>query len=186
MITTKFYNDFEQILILIEESRTRAFQKVNEELIRLYFKIGNIVSVKVTEGVWGDNVVDELAIYIGARYPSLKGFSRRGLYRMKQFFETYAAPEFLAGLSSQLKKTEAEIVPIVSTLLSQLPWSSHLHIISKTKSIEEKLFYLQYAISEKWSVRDLERQLNSAIFERTVIANQKVSTLSTQLPQNFF
>jgi len=127
-----------------------------------------------------------LAVYIDTKSPGLKGFNRRGLYRMKQFFEVYSDPKFLSALAVQLGKPENEISSIVTTLLTQLQWSSHLHIISKTKSVNEIIFYLQSAISEKWSVRDLERQLNSAVFERTVLANQKVSTLSTQLPQNFF
>jgi len=178
--------EFEQITILIEEARNRAFHKVNEELVLLYFKVGNIVSDKVAEGTWGDNTVDELASYIESKYPGLKGFNRRGLYRMKQFFETYSDPKFVSTLATQLQKTENEIISIVTTLLAQLHWSSHLHIISKTKTAEEKFFYIQSAINEKWSVRDLERQLNSAVFERTVLANKKVSTLLTQLPQNLF
>ena len=182
----KFNREFEHILILIGEARNRAFHKVNEELVLLYFKVGSIVSIKVAEGAWGNNTVDELAVYIDTKSPGLKGFNRRGLYRMKQFFEVYSDPKFLSALAVQLGKPENEISSIVTTLLTQLQWSSHLHIISKTKSVNEIIFYLQSAISEKWSVRDLERQLNSAVFERTVLANQKVSTLSTQLPQNFF
>ncbi|MEP7323720.1 MAG: PDDEXK nuclease domain-containing protein [Saprospiraceae bacterium] len=182
----KTNKEFEQIVILIEEARNRAFQKVNEELVLLYFKVGNIVSTKVSRGTWGDSSVDELAFYIESKYPGLKGFNRRGLYRMKQFFETYSDPKFVLMLASQLQKPEGDTIQIVSTLLAQLHWSSHLHIISKTKTVEEKIFYLQSAISENWSVRDLERQLNSAVFERTVLANKKVSTLLTQLPQNLF
>lgn len=182
----KTNKEFEQVAILIEEARNRAFHKVNEELVLLYFKVGGIVSAKVAEGTWGDNTVDELASYIGSKYPGLKGFNRRGLYRMKQFFETYSGSKFVSTLATQLQKTENETIPIVTTLLTQLHWSSHLHIISKTKTAEEKIFYIQSAITEKWSVRDLERQLNSAFFERTVLANKKVSTLLTQLPQNLF
>lgn len=182
----KTNKEFEQVAILIEEARNRAFHKVNEELVLLYFKVGNIVSAKVAEGAWGDNTVDELASYIESKYPGLKGFNRRGLYRMKQFFETYSDSKFVSTLATQLQKTENETIPFVTTLLTQLHWSSHLHIISKTKTAEEKIFYIQSAITEKWSVRDLERQLNSAVFERTVLANKKVSTLLTQLPQNLF
>ena len=55
----KTNKEFEQVAILIEEARNRAFHKVNEELVLLYFKVGNIVSAKVAEGIWGDNTVDE-------------------------------------------------------------------------------------------------------------------------------
>ena len=105
---------------------------------------------------------------------------------MKQFFEAYTAIEFVSPLATQLQKTENEVKLFVTTLLTQLQWSSHLHILSKTKTVEEKLFYLHLAINDKLSVRDLERQLNSAVFERTLLANTKVSTVLTQLPQNLF
>lgn len=166
--------EFELVAILIEEARNRAFHKVNKELVLLYFKVGNIVSSKVAEGTWGDNTVEDLAIYIESKYPELKGFNRRGLYRMKQFFEICSDPKFVSTLSIQLQMTENEAITIVSTLLTQLHWSSHLLIISKTKTAEEKIFYIQSAITEKWSVRDLDRQLNSAVFERAVLASKKV------------
>lgn len=68
-----------------------------------YFNVGRIVSEKVAEGTWGDNTVDELASYIESKYPGLKGFNRRGLYRMKQYFETYSNPEFVSTLATQLE-----------------------------------------------------------------------------------
>lgn len=182
----KINKEFEQVAILIEEARNRAFSKVNAELVLLYFNIGNIVSDKVAAGVWGESTVDDLANFIKQQYPGLKGFNRRGLYRMKQFFEAYTAIEFESPLATQLQKTENEVKLFVTTLLTQLQWSSHLHILSKTKTVEEKLFYLHLAINDKLSVRDLERQLNSAVFERTLLANTKVSTVLTQLPQNLF
>ena len=82
--------EFEGIVRLIEESRNRAFQKVNEELVLLYFTVGKTVSVRVAEGTWGDKTVEELSAYIMNRFPGLSGFTRRGLYRMKQFYETYS------------------------------------------------------------------------------------------------
>ena len=186
MENIKTIKEFKEIAILIEEARNRAFHKVNEGLVRLYFKIGGIVSSKVSAGTWGDSTVSDLASYIELKYPHLKGFNRRGLYRMKQFFETYTDNKFVSILAGQLQKSENEAASIVTTLLAQLQWSSHLHIISKTKTPEEKIFYIQHAIAEKLSVREIERQLNSAVFERTVLANKKVSTLLTQLPQNLF
>jgi DUF1016 N-terminal domain len=116
----KNYSEFEQIASLIDEARNRAFHKVNEELVLLYFKVGNIISAKVSEGIWGDGTVDELANYIENSYQGLKGFNRRGLYRMRQFFETYSDIKFVSTLATQLKKTETETIPIVTTLLTQL------------------------------------------------------------------
>jgi predicted nuclease of restriction endonuclease-like (RecB) superfamily len=117
---------------------------------------------------------------------------------MKQFFETYSdssdcflfwyksQPHSGKPLASELQNDKNQYHKFVSTVLTQIQWSSHLHILSKTKTVEEKLFYILLTINEKLSVRELERQLNSAVFERTLLAKQKVSTVLTQLPQNLF
>jgi hypothetical protein len=113
-------NEFASIALLIEEARYRAFQKVNEELVLLYFKVGNIVSEKVTAGAWGSGTVDELAKYIAFRLPGLTGFNERGLYRMKQFYETYSVEQFVSPLASLLEKTLESKNPIVSAVPTQL------------------------------------------------------------------
>ena len=178
--------EFKQVVLLIEEARNRAFHKVNEELVLLYFKVGNLVSEKVSAGTWGENTVEELASFIQDNCPGLKGFNRRGLYRMKQFYETYSSPEFVSTLATHLQKHENEVKNIVTTLLTQLQWSAHLHILSKTKTPDEKLFYLHLAIQDKLSVRELERQLNAAVYERTTLSNQTLQKSLPQLPQNLF
>jgi predicted nuclease of restriction endonuclease-like (RecB) superfamily len=75
---------------------------------------------------------------------------------------------------------------LVNLLLCRITWTNHLEILSQTKSAEEKFFYLLHSIKEKWSMRDLRRQLSSGYFERTMLSNQKVSKVLTQLPQNLF
>lgn len=82
--------EFENIVQLIHNARNRAFSKVNEELIVLYFNVGQAVSAKVASGIWGEGTIDELANHIAVKLPSIGGFNRRGLYRMKQFYETYS------------------------------------------------------------------------------------------------
>ena len=213
--------EFAEIVRLIEESRNRAFQKVNEELVLLYFTVGKTVSVRVAEGTWGEKTVDELSSFILKRFPGLSGFTRRGLYRMKQFYETYSvdsdcyrlwlkiqdekeSSQFVSPVATQINDRKITGNPIVSTpltqiqttdnkhdifvttLLTQIQWSSHLHILNKTAAPEEKLFYLMHSIKENLSVRELERQINSAVFERSLMANQIVSSLPTQFPTGVF
>ncbi|MCX6152728.1 MAG: PDDEXK nuclease domain-containing protein [Candidatus Kapabacteria bacterium] len=181
-----FLVDFEHIVKLIEAARSRAYSKVNVEMIMLHFNVGKIVSDRVSAGSWGDKTVGLLAEFIQNRFPSISGFNRRGLYRMKQFFETYSEPTFLSTVQFQMNVNEDNVVKFVSTLLTQIQWSAHLHILSKTKTSEEKLFYLLKAANEKLSVREVERQLKTAVFERTMLANQIVSTTMTQLPKDLF
>ncbi|OYQ40612.1 hypothetical protein CHU92_04485 [Flavobacterium cyanobacteriorum] len=196
--------EFKQVVLLIEEARNRAFHKVNEELVLLYFKVGNLVSEKVSAGAWGENTVEELASFIQDNCPGLKGFNRRGLYRMKQFYETYSSPEFVSTLATHLQKLEngvnkivsplatqlqlvdSQVFKFVSPLVTQISWTHHLLILSKTKTVEEKIFYFIQCITQKLSKRELERQLNTATFERTMLSNPIVSALRSQLPQNLF
>jgi len=67
----------------------------------------------------------------------------------------------------------------VSALLTQLPWTHHLIILGQSKLPEEREFYLRLAVRERWSSRELERQLRTAAFERTVLSPAKVSPVVT-------
>lgn len=154
--------DFDEILGLIASARQRAVQAVNTSLIELYWQIGEVISRKIAAAEWGDGVVDRLAEHIAHSQPGLRGFTRRNLFRMRQFHEAYQDRQ------------------LVSALLTQLPWTQHLTILSQSKRPEEREFYLRLAIREQWSSRELERQFKGALFERTVLTPAKVSPLVTQ------
>lgn len=154
---------FREIIGLIQSARQRAFQAINTELIELYWRVGEYISRKLEAAAWGEGVVDELARYISRRHPELKGFARPNLFRMRQFFETYRQ------------------TPKVSTLLRQLSWSHNLLIITRCKRSEERDFYLRLAAAEKWSFRELERQMNAGLFERAILNPPKVSAVLRQL-----
>lgn len=154
---------FTQIVQLIQKSKQRAYASVNKELIDLYWNIGKYISKKVDSDGWGKGTVEKLSVFIQKELQGARGFSSENLWRMKKFYETYHA------------------VPKLSTLLRELSWSNNLHILSKTKSIEEKKFYISLAVKEKYSARELERQINSSVFERYLLSKKKLSTLLTEL-----
>ena len=154
---------FDEVLSLIATARQRAHQAVNAELVGLYWELGGYLSRKIASAEWGDGVVEELAATIALEYPGQRGFTRRNLFRMRQFFETYRSD----------KK--------VSPLVTQLPWTHHLIILSQTKSHEEREFYLLSAIQGRWSKRELERQLRTGAIVRSQPAAKKVSPLVTQM-----
>ncbi len=70
---------------------------------------------------------------------------------------------------------------IVSALLTQLPWTHHMTILSRSKIEEEREFYIRFAIREKWSSRELDRQFNTARFERAILEPIKLSPLVREL-----
>lgn len=120
-------NGFGEILSIIENAKGRALKAVNAELIHMYWEVGKYLSELCAESSFGDKVIDEVAAYIHNTDPTIKGFNRRGLYRMKQFYETYCDDEF------------------VSALLTQISWTNHLLIMSKAKTKEERDFYIALA-----------------------------------------
>jgi predicted nuclease of restriction endonuclease-like (RecB) superfamily len=106
--------------------------------------------------------VVQLAAYIAQREAGLRGFSPQNLWRMRQFFEAYSVDG----------AADAKL----STLLRVLPWSSHLHILSRAKRPEEREFYLRMAAQQRWQVREVARQIDSGLFERAVLNPPKLST----------
>lgn len=156
-------DDFSEITRLITAARQRAVQAVNTALIELYWQVGQTISRKIEQAEWGDGVVAQLAQHLAQTQPGLRGFTRRNLFRMRQFYETY----------------REDI--IVAPLVRQLPWTHNLIILNQSKRPEEREFYLRLAIREKWSKRELERQFNAALFERTVLNPVKVTPLVSQI-----
>ena len=153
---------FADIVALISASRLRALRAVNTALVELYWQIGEIISRKLERAEWGDSVVEELAQFIRRTHPGLRGFTRANLFRMRQFYETY--------------RQEEKVAPLVR----QLPWSHNLVILGQTRRPEEREFYLRLAIAEGWSRRELERQMRTGLFERTVLSPPQVSPVARQ------
>ena len=80
---------FKKIVYIIESAKEHAYRKVNEELILMYRDIGEYISKQSEKAEYGDAFVQKIADFFAANYPDLKGFNRRGFYRMKQFYELY-------------------------------------------------------------------------------------------------
>ena len=144
------------ILDMADASRQQVLSHANRELIILYYNVGKYLTEISAKYKWGDGYIDNIAGSIAVANPSIKGFDRRNLYRMKQFYLTYPDPEFVVTLSSQLS------------------WSSNVLIMSRSKSSEEREFYTNLAIRERYSVRELRRQMDSAYYERAMLSSQKL------------
>ncbi len=148
-------NDFGAVISIIENAKGRALKAVNAELINMYWEVGEYLSELCSKSSFGDKVIDDVADYISSANPTIKGFNRRGLYRMRQFYETYKDDEF------------------VTPLVTQISWTNHLLIMSKSKTKEERHFYLELCIKENYSKRELERQLDSSYYERYMLSSGK-------------
>ena len=159
----KIVADFMEIADLIKKSRRKTLQAVNSELINLYWQIGAYISQRVAAEDWGKSVVKRLAEYLQENEPNLKGFSPQNLWRMKQFYETY------------------KDAPKPAALWREISWTNNLIILNRCQSEEEKEFYLLLSAKEKYSKRELERQIDASVFERTMLGNQKLSPVVREI-----
>lgn len=148
---------FTEILSLIKAAQQKVVTTANQELIKLYWSIGKYISEHLATSEWGQKTVEQLSTFIQTQEPGIKGFEKRNLYRMRQFYETYTNSK------------------IVSSLLTQLSWTHHSILISRCKTEAERLFYLELAVTERYSTRELDRQISSGIFERTCLADTKLA-----------
>jgi predicted nuclease of restriction endonuclease-like (RecB) superfamily len=198
-------NDFTNIVQLIKAAQSRAISSVNSELVNLYWQVGQYVSFRLEKATWGDGTVKELAQYIQKHHPEIKGFDKKNLYRMCRFYQTYKDLPFVTPLVQQIQNIDNELNNIVAplvrqlsdmpsdlkglsdireTILSKISWSHHLIIIGRCKTAEEKEFYIRLCIREHYSKRELDRQISSSAFERTMIGNARMPEGMKQLPQN--
>lgn len=150
---------FDDVLALIDAARRRAYQAVNTELVGLYWQLGEYITKKIASAEWGEGVVDDLVTAIARRYPGMRGYTRSNLFRMRQLYEAYRGDE--------------KVAPLVR----QLSWSHHLIILGQAKPTETRAFYMLAAIKERWTKRELARQIQSGAFLRSKAIAKRVSPM---------
>lgn len=147
---------FEEIKGLINTSRNRVYSAVNTEMLNLYWNIGKII-MEIQQGNeranYGDAVLEKLSEKLTNEFG--KGFSTRNLERMRRFYICF---------------------PISTTVLSELSWSHYLELI-KIEEEPKRNFYMKETINSRWSVRELQRQRNSLLYERLVLSSDKAKVL---------
>ena len=126
----EYAQDFAQIIQIIEQNRSQAIQVINHASVLTAWQVGAYVSDKIKNAAWGSKVVQQLAEYIHTKNPTLKGWSKRTIYKMVQFYETYTSAAFM-DLSEKFKHhkqfvpfetaqfVSPEMTQIVSTPLIQ-------------------------------------------------------------------
>jgi len=183
----KFEKQFLEVVGLIKQARTDAYIAVNASLINCYWQVGYYISQRIANAGWGEKTVEALAGYIERNHPDLKGYNRRGLYRMKQFYDTYhssllAKPSgvqnvdnddvgIVSAVRAQIKNNNNnnEFSDIRRTILAKVSWTNHRAIFTRCRTEEEREFYLNICIQEKLNTRELERQLSAGLFERAML-----------------
>lgn len=137
-----------ELKVQILTAQQRAALAVNQELLKLYWQIGNDILQRQQQQGWGTKVIEQLAQDLRQAFPELKGFSARNLKYMRRFAESWSDPEF------------------VQQPAAQLPWFHICTVMDKLQSESERLWYMQKAVEHGWSRNVLVHQIESRLLER--------------------
>ena len=143
----------------IDGARLSAARAVNRELVGLYWDIGQAIREQQTRRGWGDAVVSRLARDLRASFAGTAVFSAASLWRMRQFHETYTAPEFLAQLVRESGRdtpcrwgsralaaaSQSELAQAVREMVETVPWGHHVNLLSKLDDPAKRLLDLKAA-----------------------------------------
>ena len=162
----------DEIRQLVSQARHQIVYNVNIELLYTYWNIGRLIVSKEQDKQYDEISVKQLLISLSKDLTRElgKGFSRSQLTYMRLFylhFQTFP-DKTISGLTLS-NPNENAVESTGLTVSHQLSWS-HYHELLKCNSKEEISFYQQSAIHENWSVRELRRQIDSALFERIALS----------------
>lgn len=201
--TENIEKQFEFVDTIINHHLSNAIQKVNTEALLTYWEVGQYISRQLKSSAWGAKVVSELADYLKRQNPKRKGYSKRNLYNMVSFFDTYSGeefkkfaaslplPEIVQPKTAQLE-TANEIVQLktaqfqnfiflpVPQLLTITTFTNHTEILNRCKSNEERVFYMLYAAANKLKTEELRRCIVSQTFESVMSKEKKFSPVLLQ------
>lgn len=150
---------------LISDAQKKILKAVDNGRVLLYWDIGKRIVEELQEGKeradYGKGIIKNLSSDLEPVYGS--GYSYRQLYLFVQFYKVF---------------------PIVNTLCSQLNWSQYKLLI-RIDDNDKREFYIAESVKNIWSKRELERQINSSLFERLLFSNDKKSLLEVARDEKF-
>lgn len=135
----------------IRAAQYEALRAVNEQLIDLYWDIGQLIVERQEGANWGRSIVEQLARDLQAEFPGLGGFSAANLWRMRRFYETYARNEKLAPM------------------VREIGWSHNLVILEKCNDSLEREFYLRMTRRMGWTKNVLIHQIENQTYQKTLL-----------------
>ncbi len=148
----------QKISSILKNNQLKAYQAVNTILVETYWYIGKYIVDFEQDGkqkaIYGNELLSTISKDLKTQYG--KGFSKSNLYLMRQLYLKF---------------------PIFQTVSGKLSWSHYAEILSVSNDLAFK-FYLNQCEQEKWSVRELKRQIDSGLFERIALSKDKKGVLS--------
>lgn len=148
----------------VRSAQIRAALSVNSELIGLYWEMGQLITERQKASGWGEGIIEQISHDLSQEFQTIKGFSRRNLYRIKQWYTFYA--------------DQKKFVP---QLVAQIPWSHNVLIMEKIKDVDVALWYVRKTAENGWSRNVLGVQIENRLYERQAEA-RNVDNFSARLP----
>ncbi|MFQ5330379.1 MAG: YhcG family protein [Thermodesulfobacteriota bacterium] len=154
----------------LRTAQIKAVLSVNKELLTFYWELGADIVQKQSTTNWGDGFLPQLSLDLRGEFPDMKGFSLRNLKYVRQWYLFYYA-DLHTGHPAIGQQLVAQI--------TRIPWGHNIAIISKCRSVEEALYYVQNTIAHNWSRSVLVHQIESDLYRRE---GKAVSNFASALP----
>ncbi len=176
-LSTQYNDAVKQIKTAILQSQAKALKGVNQEQLALYYGIGRFISQNSRAGFWGKDAIDTISRQLSTEVPGLRGFSPRNLRNMRMFYEEWKcldtnladasakldlgnkSADEPANLDSCKSLAPLEIADIPIVAFFSIGFSHHTLILSKTKTLEERRYYIQLCSDLQLSYDALERKI---------------------------
>jgi predicted nuclease of restriction endonuclease-like (RecB) superfamily len=154
----------------IKTAQLKAHIKVNEEMLRLYWDIGFMIVEKQKVSMWGDKILENISSDLKLEFPEIQGFSRTNIIYMKKLYQFYSLGQQAVD---QLQNDKIEKI-------FYIPWGHNIHIISKSKDIDEALFYVNKTIENGYSRAELIEQMKKELYKRN---GKAITNFKNTLPK---
>lgn len=187
-MTLKLSNSIEYISWLkkikdkILSLQIKASIAVNYELLTFYWELGKEIHENQSVKQWGDAVVDQLSKDLQREFPHMKGFSRSNLFYMKKWYLFFNQQTTTIQQAVGQNSTTATFISDekVQQAVRQIPWGHNILIITRAKSVEEALFYINETIINGWSRAVLRIQFETDLYSRQ---GKATNNFAITLPQ---
>ncbi len=157
MVSEDFSLAYSSIKEILQSARSQAFRAVNSAMVKAYWEIGRVIVEEELRGKdranYGERLIDDLSERLSKEFGA--GFNRSNLFYIRQFYLAF---------------------PKVHALRGQLTWT-HYRLLLRQENEYARSFYLQECINSRWSTRELERQMNSLLYERLALSGNKKKVL---------
>lgn len=190
-ITQVNSKQFEDVKLIIEFHSAKALREVNHELVLSAWEVGGYISAQLKTASWGSQTIKHLSEYLRKESPSLRGYSRRHLYNMVEFYNCYTSSDFdsymqrwpqlnyrydstgrfVQPVIAQIQPIDKDTSEIVQSLIAQLrpipqfllniSFSNHIIIINGCKNMDARIFYTLYSYREHLTTRPLQRAIHA-------------------------